>query len=137
MSTGRNEPCPCGSGKKYKRCCGVSAEPKLTTPHQQQAQAPALENAMGGMDQEWMLKFSQAMRKLPKGQMQRLQAIMQKAMAGKDISQEAAEFEKTLPVELQGLLQSAPVPEGGGAYVPPEKKESKFSKLWKGITGKK
>lgn len=23
---GRNEPCPCGSGKKYKRCCGA-AEP--------------------------------------------------------------------------------------------------------------
>ncbi len=22
--TGRNEPCPCGSGKKYKRCCGVN-----------------------------------------------------------------------------------------------------------------
>jgi len=22
---GRNEPCPCGSGKKYKRCCGASA----------------------------------------------------------------------------------------------------------------
>lgn len=21
-STGRNEPCPCGSGKKYKKCCG-------------------------------------------------------------------------------------------------------------------
>ena len=21
---GRNEPCPCGSGKKFKRCCGVS-----------------------------------------------------------------------------------------------------------------
>ena len=20
--TGRNDPCPCGSGKKYKRCCG-------------------------------------------------------------------------------------------------------------------
>ena len=19
---GRNEPCPCGSGKKYKKCCG-------------------------------------------------------------------------------------------------------------------
>ncbi|MHB9053368.1 MAG: SEC-C metal-binding domain-containing protein [Thermoleophilia bacterium] len=19
---GRNEPCPCGSGKKFKRCCG-------------------------------------------------------------------------------------------------------------------
>lgn len=22
---GRNDPCPCGSGKKYKRCCGLSA----------------------------------------------------------------------------------------------------------------
>ena len=22
---GRNEPCPCGSGKKYKRCCGIQA----------------------------------------------------------------------------------------------------------------
>jgi SWIM/SEC-C metal-binding protein len=22
---GRNEPCPCGSGKKYKKCCGSSA----------------------------------------------------------------------------------------------------------------
>lgn len=23
---GRNEPCPCGSGKKYKKCCGTQAE---------------------------------------------------------------------------------------------------------------
>ena len=23
---GRNEPCPCGSGKKFKKCCGVAAE---------------------------------------------------------------------------------------------------------------
>ena len=21
MKTGRNDPCPCGSGKKYKQCC--------------------------------------------------------------------------------------------------------------------
>lgn len=29
--TGRNEPCPCGSGKKYKKCCGkpVEAPPPL------------------------------------------------------------------------------------------------------------
>jgi uncharacterized protein len=28
MSTkvGRNEPCPCGSGKKFKKCCGGPAE---------------------------------------------------------------------------------------------------------------
>jgi hypothetical protein len=23
---GRNEPCPCGSGKKYKRCCLLEKE---------------------------------------------------------------------------------------------------------------
>ena len=28
----RNEPCPCGSGKKYKRCHGVAAAPVLGTP---------------------------------------------------------------------------------------------------------
>jgi uncharacterized protein YecA (UPF0149 family) len=21
---GRNDPCPCGSGKKYKKCCGMN-----------------------------------------------------------------------------------------------------------------
>ncbi len=25
MNPGRNDPCPCGSGKKYKKCCGHSA----------------------------------------------------------------------------------------------------------------
>ena len=23
MNTGRNDPCPCGSGRKFKKCCGV------------------------------------------------------------------------------------------------------------------
>ena len=23
---GPNDPCPCGSGKKYKKCCGMNAE---------------------------------------------------------------------------------------------------------------
>ena len=22
--TGRNDPCPCGSGKKFKKCCGAN-----------------------------------------------------------------------------------------------------------------
>ena len=25
MLTGRNDPCPCGSGKKYKKCCLIKA----------------------------------------------------------------------------------------------------------------
>lgn len=25
VPTGRNDPCPCGSGEKYKKCCGGAA----------------------------------------------------------------------------------------------------------------
>ncbi len=27
MKTGRNEPCPCGSGKKFKQCCAQKGTP--------------------------------------------------------------------------------------------------------------
>lgn len=27
---GRNDPCPCGSGKKYKKCCGLPGMKKHT-----------------------------------------------------------------------------------------------------------
>ena len=30
MSTGRNHPCPCGSGEKYKRCCEVQRSSAFT-----------------------------------------------------------------------------------------------------------
>ena len=29
---GRNEPCPCGSGKKYKKCCGGRGGPQIALP---------------------------------------------------------------------------------------------------------
>ena len=28
---GRNEPCPCGSGKKYKHCCGRAGSPNVAS----------------------------------------------------------------------------------------------------------
>src|SRR5438552_2273870 len=46
MSTiGRNEPCPCGSGKKFKRCHGSGAEaapPAVSTPPIAPQTVPAL-----------------------------------------------------------------------------------------------
>ena len=30
MKPGRNDPCPCGSGQKYKRCCGL--QPVTASP---------------------------------------------------------------------------------------------------------
>jgi len=29
MATRRNAPCPCGSGKKYKHCCGAEGKPDI------------------------------------------------------------------------------------------------------------
>jgi hypothetical protein len=34
MPVGRNDPCPCGSGKKYKKCCGAVVP--LVQPEQRQ-----------------------------------------------------------------------------------------------------
>jgi SWIM/SEC-C metal-binding protein len=28
---GRNDPCPCGSGRKYKKCCGLSQGQNIKT----------------------------------------------------------------------------------------------------------
>ena len=36
MKIGRNDPCPCGSGKKYKHCCL-----NRPVPARQQAREPA------------------------------------------------------------------------------------------------
>lgn len=40
-STGRNDPCPCGSGKKYKRCC-LEKEQRGTSPQSGQSGAPGI-----------------------------------------------------------------------------------------------
>ena len=32
VKVGRNDPCPCGSGKKYKKCCGQSEAKKVEPP---------------------------------------------------------------------------------------------------------
>lgn len=37
QSTSRNALCPCGSGLKFKRCCGTGAPPRLYLAHRQAA----------------------------------------------------------------------------------------------------
>jgi hypothetical protein len=126
---GRNEPCPCGSGKKYKRCCGKDAAPKLGAPldmSKRMAQsgmaAPAGSdegtapgsNPFAGfdpsqMDPQWVAQFQQMMQRLPRGQLQKMQALMQRAMAGKDVAREAAELERMMPPELLNMARSSPM----------------------------
>ncbi len=43
--TGRNEPCPCGSGKKYKNCCLAKDEARSYDEQAEEAQGPGPEPA--------------------------------------------------------------------------------------------
>jgi tetratricopeptide (TPR) repeat protein len=68
-STGRNEPCPCGSGKKYKKCCLPKEEAAKLEAHakdqaareeraaarrdeQRKSRAEVLARLAGGIDDE-------------------------------------------------------------------------------------
>lgn len=129
---GRNEPCPCGSGKKYKRCHGVAAAPKLSQPRQGEMPAdfaagagaggmPQMPPGMEHMTPEMMGQVASMLQRLPKGQLQRLQSIMQRAMSGKDVAREAEEFQKMLPPEFQQMLMAmtpAAAMMGGQAALP-------------------
>ena len=37
---GRNDPCPCGSGKKYKKCCGLDPSPSFLIPESERTGTP-------------------------------------------------------------------------------------------------
>lgn len=100
---GRNEPCPCGSGKKYKRCCGKNAAPKLSEAKTDET-ATAAGFDPSQFDQDQINQMSQMMKKLPKGQIQKLQSLVQKAMAGQDVTRDLEGMQKALPVELQEMI---------------------------------
>lgn len=113
QSIGRNEPCPCGSGKKYKRCHGKTSEGVRSAPRSQSSMANGLgAGAMPGgfdpsqIDPAKMAQLAQAMQRLPRGQMQKIQSLMQRAMAGKDVSKEAEMLEKMLPAGLKEMMES-------------------------------
>ncbi|MEP6884013.1 MAG: sulfotransferase [Gammaproteobacteria bacterium] len=63
MPPGRNEPCPCGSGRKFKHCCGKQPRPDATLvsdpPRQNQGQdaLAALESASRAAPRDARLHF--------------------------------------------------------------------------------
>ena len=115
---GRHEPCPCGSGVKYKRCHGVDAPPKYTErkmPELPADLAAGMPSPGAGFDPSQMdpaalMQVSQMLQRLPKGQMQKLQSIMQRAMTGKDVTREAQEFERLLPPDFVEAMKGFALP---------------------------
>tara|TARA_Y100000590_G_C15517410_1_gene937955 strand:- start:275 stop:841 length:567 start_codon:yes stop_codon:yes gene_type:complete len=109
---GRNELCPCGSGKKYKRCHGKNAQPQIppSTLKAQPKLPPGMNLPEGfdpsQLDTGMMNNMMQALQRLPKGQLIKFQQVMQKAMAGQDVTQEMMTLEKTLPPQFQEMMTS-------------------------------
>lgn len=152
----RNESCPCGSGRKYKRCCGKTASEPATVEREESpnsTESPeepkkglfgfsrgqrkalkkmgsdammsqALQSQSSGMDQGYFQKLNESLKRLPKGQMQRFQALMRQAMMGKDVSRELEEVMRTLPRDVQELLQNAPSSEQLGISEPSSSEET-------------
>ena len=113
----------------------MNAAPKLGVSKQDQfKQAAAAAGMSPDMNPEMLAQFSSALQNLPKGQLQQFQSLMAKAMAGKDVTEEAEEFEKNLPSDLKKMVEEANDVEIESAE---EKKESKVGKFWRSITGKK
>ncbi len=76
MAIGRNEPCPCGSGRKYKHCCGA---PGREAP---QARGPAsLGEALG-----------LASRLLQQGQLAQAERLYRQVLAADRANAQAAHF---------------------------------------------
>src|SRR5579862_2652707 len=65
MSLGRNDPCPCGSGKRYKACCGrlevpPGSVPSASVPNEVVAAAPALSDPITVADKARLISLFSA-----------------------------------------------------------------------------
>lgn len=121
MKPTRNDPCPCGSGRKYKRCCGAQERPAkqaMPSPAPSAAAMPQMPFDPSQLDPQMMAQMTQALQRLPRAQMQKLQGLMQKAMAGKDVTREAAELERMLPPQFKKMLEGFVPPEALSAGAP-------------------
>ncbi len=113
-NVGRNDSCPCGSGKKFKRCHGENTPWQGNESNKNTGAATEGEESAvpqfdpSKMDLTWLAQFSAAIQRLPKGQLQQLQAIMQKGMQGKDVTRELEELQRRLPPSVQELLKKSP-----------------------------
>jgi tetratricopeptide (TPR) repeat protein len=53
VEVGRNDPCPCGSGKKFKRCCGAKQEPVVLGARP----SPALRQRLQALSQAALVRW--------------------------------------------------------------------------------
>ena len=59
QKTGRNDPCPCGSGRKYKHCCGKPQAPEPAAPDSHEG---AVQRALAWLETHHRKAFAVAMQ---------------------------------------------------------------------------
>lgn len=90
---GRNDPCPCGSGKKYKKCCGATAvnSPELTTQEDsnlfEMNKAIAYKGKIGHLREAFSIKYIERKSR-------RFKDIEEAAIKGAESSSEAISCKK-------------------------------------------
>lgn len=138
---GRNDPCTCGSGKKYKRCHGATASPAVAEPATPTEGAALNSDAPAGFDPSQfdpaqMMEMAKVLRRLPKGQVQRLQTLIQQAMMGRDVTQEMLQLQSSLPLDVQQMFLSMGAQgQATGTEDPtadPKAKRGFFKRMFKG-----
>ena len=67
-----------------------------------------------------MQQMFASLQRLPRGQLQRLQGLMQKAQQGQNVAREAAELERMLPPEFKAFAIALQNQWMGGGATPPE-----------------
>jgi len=58
MKTGRNDPCPCGSGKKYKKCCLIEAY--VETGREESVRAGLVQEILGFFRKNYQVRLNDA-----------------------------------------------------------------------------
>jgi 3-methyladenine DNA glycosylase Tag len=71
-------------------------------------------------DPAMMAQMTKALQRLPRGQLMKLQSIMQRAQAGQDVSREAGEFERMLPPEFSQMAMQMMMAQGMGGGAAPD-----------------
>ena len=155
MEPKRNEPCTCGSGKKYKRCCGKPKESYIK-PIEFNKKDPLkdfdnLDIDPNKMDPKTVKKVTNALKRMPKSRLNKLQNLMKKSMKDQDIPKNSKNIEKLMPNELKDIdpkeenninenkakdlikkaVKSGQISKEKGEELLGEKKKSIFSKLFR------
>jgi tetratricopeptide (TPR) repeat protein len=116
---GRNDPCPCGSGKKHKRCCGERAlrrlEPEIQATRPRSLDPPPIElnpliaMAQAGRNAELETRSRELLVRLPNSGMLWRLLGMSLWMQGKDAIHALGRVVELLPddAEAHGNLGSA------------------------------